>query len=48
MLATPEFKLHLKRDLVADLDTYAMPVLDDTERRRVFRVILGTWDVSSR
>ena len=40
VLATPEFKLHLKRDVVADLDAYAMPVLDDTERRRVFRVIL--------
>ena len=40
MLAQPDFKLHLKRNLVADLDAYAMPVLEETERRRVFRVIL--------
>ena len=32
--------MHLKRELVADLDAYAMPVLQDTERRRVFRKIL--------
>ncbi len=40
MLSKPEFKLHLKRELVADLDAYAMPVLEDSERRRVFRAIL--------
>ena len=41
LLAKPEFQVHLKRELVADLDAYAMPVLEDTERRRVFRKILG-------
>ena len=40
MLANPDFKVHLKRELVADLDAYAMPVLEDSERRRVLRVIL--------
>ena len=40
VLANPDFKVHLKRDLVADLDAYAMPVLEESERRRVFRVLL--------
>jgi deazaflavin-dependent oxidoreductase (nitroreductase family) len=40
LLAKPEFQVHLTRELVADLDAYAMPVLEDTERRRVFRKIL--------
>ena len=40
MLANPDFKIHLKRDLVADLDAYAMPVLEDSERRRVLRALL--------
>ena len=40
MLAKPEFKVHLKRELFADLDAFAMPVLEDSERRRVFRALL--------
>jgi hypothetical protein len=39
-LSTFEFKLHLTRDLIADLDAYAMPVLQDSERRRVLRPVL--------
>jgi deazaflavin-dependent oxidoreductase (nitroreductase family) len=40
MLSHPDFKLHLKRNLVADLNAYAMQVSEDSERRRVFRAIL--------
>ncbi len=40
LLATSDFKVHLKRDVFADLDAFAMPVLDEDERRRIFRVIL--------
>jgi deazaflavin-dependent oxidoreductase (nitroreductase family) len=40
LLATPQFQVHLKRDMFADLDAFAVPVLEDSERRRVFRVIL--------
>ena len=36
-----EFQVRLKRELVADLDAHAMPVLQDTERRRVFCKILA-------
>lgn len=34
--AHPEFTLHVKRSLQADLRTSATPVLDPAERRRVF------------
>jgi hypothetical protein len=40
LLSTPDFKLHLTRELIADLDAYAMPVLEDSERRRVLRPVL--------
>ena len=40
LLATPDFKLHLKRDLIADLDAHATPVKDVDEKRRIHRAIL--------
>lgn len=40
LLATPEFMLHLKADVVADLNAFAMPVMDDLKKRRIHRVIL--------
>ena len=40
VLARPEFTLHLKRSVVADLDAYAVPVLDEDRRRKVFRALL--------
>ena len=40
LLATPDFRIHLKRELVADIDAHATPVRDVDEKRRVSRVIL--------
>jgi deazaflavin-dependent oxidoreductase (nitroreductase family) len=40
LLANPDFKVHLKNTVVADLAAYARPVLDEDERRRVFRPLL--------
>ena len=40
LLANPQFQVHLKRDVYADLEAFALPVLADSERRRVFRVLL--------
>jgi len=37
--AHPEFTLHVKRSLQADLRTSATPVLDPGERRRVFEAM---------
>ena len=40
LLMTPDFKVHLKRELIADLDAHATDVRDVDEKRRVSRVIL--------
>ena len=40
LLMTPDFKVHLKRELIADLDAHATPVTDADEKRRISRVIL--------
>lgn len=40
LLAYPDFQLHLKRDLVADLDARATEVVGNEETRRVHRRIL--------
>ena len=40
LLANPNFKLHLKRDLVADLDAHAEEIRDADEKRRIERIIL--------
>jgi hypothetical protein len=42
LLANPDFHLHLKRDVVADLDARATEVVGDEERRRVHGRILKT------
>ena len=36
LLAHPEFIIHLKRDMAADVPARAVPVRDPAERRRVF------------
>ena len=40
LLANPDFRLHLKRDLIADLDAHAERVTGDEEMRRIHRRIL--------
>ena len=40
LLANPDFRLHLKRELIADLDAHATPVTDLDEKRRIHRAIL--------
>jgi deazaflavin-dependent oxidoreductase (nitroreductase family) len=40
LLANPDFKVHLKNTVIADLAAYARPVLDEDERRRTFRPLL--------
>jgi hypothetical protein len=40
LLSYPDFRLHLKRDVVADLDAHATEVTGNEETRRVHRRIL--------
>jgi hypothetical protein len=40
LLMTPDFKVHLKRELIADLEAHATEVRDVDEKRRISRVIL--------
>ena len=40
LLATPDFRLHFKRELVADLNAHARPVTGDEDKRRIHRAIL--------
>ncbi|MEK9659779.1 MAG: nitroreductase family deazaflavin-dependent oxidoreductase [Chloroflexota bacterium] len=40
LLANPDFKVHLKNTVIADLAAYARPVLDEDERQRTFSPLL--------
>ena len=40
LLTNPEFTLHLKHGVRADLPAVAAPVLDERERRRIFQSIV--------
>jgi deazaflavin-dependent oxidoreductase (nitroreductase family) len=40
LAANPEFTIHLKRDIVADVHARAVPVKDPAERRAVFTKML--------
>jgi len=40
LLSNPDFKIHLKRELIADLNAHATPMTDADENRRIHRVIL--------
>src|SRR5262245_53406577 len=44
LLATPDFTLHLKQNVEADLPAQAIPITDQDERRRIFTTILGELD----
>jgi hypothetical protein len=44
LLATPDFSLHLKQSVKADLAAEAIPITDPDERRAIFTTILGDLD----
>lgn len=44
LLANPDFTFHLKQGVRADLRAHAEPVLDPTERRRIFSEIVADLD----
>lgn len=44
LVANPEFTVHLKHGVVADLPARAEPVLDAGERRRIFSSIVADLD----
>ncbi len=51
LLANPDFTLHLKQSVVADLPGHAAPITDPEERRTIFERILsdlvGTQDLEA-
>jgi deazaflavin-dependent oxidoreductase (nitroreductase family) len=51
LLANPDFTLHLKQSVVADLPSHAAPITDPEERRTIFERILsdlvGTQDLEA-
>ena len=45
MVANPDFTLHLKRDVSADLPATAVEISDPEERARIlFRILTESWD----
>lgn len=43
MLANPEFTLHFKQSITADLPARAIPILDEDYRREILSVIVSKW-----
>ena len=44
LIANPEFTLHLKQSLQADIPARAAPILDENSRRKILSVILERWN----
>jgi deazaflavin-dependent oxidoreductase (nitroreductase family) len=44
LVANPEFTFHLKRGTQADLPARAIPITDETERRRILSRIVQKWN----
>ena len=44
LVANPEFTFHLKQSTQADLPARAIPITDETERRRVLTRVVQKWN----
>jgi hypothetical protein len=42
-VANPEFTLHLKQSIQADIPATATPILDEAQRRKVLANIIQKW-----
>ncbi|KPK07459.1 MAG: hypothetical protein AMJ56_13280 [Anaerolineae bacterium SG8_19] len=43
LVANPEFTLHLKQSIQADIPAIATPILDEAQRRKVLANIIQKW-----
>jgi deazaflavin-dependent oxidoreductase (nitroreductase family) len=44
LVENPQFTFHLKQSTLADLPARAIPIIDETERRRILAKIVQKWN----